>query len=68
MVDSLVTINALPDDAFFLIFSFYRELSAPCSPPMGMAQACACLQAMATSHIRIAAPLETETRYNWAAA
>jgi hypothetical protein len=33
-----------------------------------MAQACARLQAMATSHIRIAMPIESETRYNWAAA
>jgi len=32
MADRLVTINALPDDTLFLIFSFHRRIFAPCYP------------------------------------
>jgi len=34
MVDRLVTINVLPDDALLLIFSFHRRLSASDYPPL----------------------------------
>ena len=33
MVDRLVTINVLPDDALLLIFSFLRRISTPSHPP-----------------------------------